>query len=616
MPMPTPIPFRGRRDFLRRVLAVASAGPFALGLTARGAIDFQRDADEFLAGYVKGYLPLYTSSSQASWAASTDVSEAHTAGQIERGQALNEFVGAPRVIETVRSLLDNKQALDDLAARQLEKVRLRAAEAPGTIPEVVKARTEAEAKQSATQDGFAYTLERPGKPVEHPSANDLDRALIGSRDLDDRRAVWETAKSIGAPLRDGLLRLRDLRNKVARAVGFDSFFALQVADYGMTVDRMIATCDGILDDVRPLYENLHAWARHALAARYNAPEPAGPIPAHWLPNRWGQNWPGLVEGVDADGPFKGKPREFITEQAEAFYVSIGFPKLPKSFYERSDLYPADPKSGRKKNSHASAWHIDLRDDVRSLMSIEPDMRWFTTAHHELGHIYYYISYSTPKVPILLREGANRAYHEAIGELMSLASGQRPYLKSVGLLSDAAAKADPVTWLLESALDGSSIVFLPFSAGVMTHFERDFYAGTIPDDGLNAAWWGHARRYQGIAPPAPRPETLCDAATKTHINDDPAQYYDYAIATVLKFQLHDHIARTILKQDPRDCNYFGNPEVGRFLRGILELGATRDWDAVLKEATGESLTARPMMTYFAPLLDWLKEQNRGRKVGWA
>ena len=244
------------------------------------------------------------------------------------------------------------------------------------------------------------------------------------------------------------------------------------------------------------------------------------------------------------------------------------------------------------------------------------MRWFSTAHHELGHIYYYMSYSTAKVPILLREGANRAYHEAIGELMSLASSQRPYLKSVGLLSDAAAKADPVTWLLDTALDGSSIVFLPFSAGVMTHFERDFYAGTIPDDGLNAAWWALARRYQGIVPPAPRSEDFCDPATKTHINDDPAQYYDYAIATVLKFQLHDHIARNILKQDPHDCNYYGNVEVGKFLRKILELGATRDWDAVLREATGESLTARPLMAYFEPLLEWLKKENRGRKVGWA
>ena len=613
MPVPSPVSPLGRRDFLLRALAVASAGPLVMG--AAGP-DREAMAGAFLEDYVNGYLPLYKASSEAAWAASTDVSEAHTAEQIARGQALNEFVGSPKVIEALQKQFVGNKDLGDLTARQVEKVRLKAAEAPGTIPEVVKARTEAEAKQSATQDGFVYTLERPGKPSEHPSANDIDRTLIGSRDLAERQAVWETSKAIGGPLREGLLRVRDLRNKVARAVGFDSFFALQVADYGMTVDKMIALCDGLLDDIRPLYENLHAWAKHALTKRYDAPVPDGPIPAHWLPNRWGQNWPGLVEGVDADGPFKGKTREFITEQAEAFYVSLGFPKLPPSFYTRSDLYPADPKTARKKNSHASAWHIDLRDDVRSLMSIEPDMQWFSTAHHELGHIYYFLSYSTPKVPILLREGANRAYHEAIGELMSLASGQRPYLKGVGLLSDAAAKADPVTWLLDTALDGSSIVFLPFSAGVMTHFERDFYTGAIPDDGLNAAWWALARRYQGIAPPAPRPETLCDPATKTHINDDPAQYYDYAIATVLKFQLHDHIARDILKQDPHDCNYYGNREVGKFLRGILELGATRDWDAVLKEATGESLTARPMMAYFAPLLDWLKEQNKGRKVGWA
>ncbi len=51
-----------------------------------------------------------------------------------------------------------------------------------------------------------------------------------------------------------------------------------------------------------------------------------------------------------DGPFKAKTKEFIVEQAERFYVSLGFPGLPRSFYEKSDLYPADPKSGRKKNS--------------------------------------------------------------------------------------------------------------------------------------------------------------------------------------------------------------------------------------------------------------------------
>ena len=107
---------------------------------------------------------------------------------------------------------------------------------------------------------------------------------------------------------------------------------------------------------------------------------------------------------------------------------------------------------------------------------------------------------------------------------------------------------------------------------MTHFERDFYAGTIKDAAAQRRLVEHSSAsIRGSPLPASGPETLCDAATKTHINDDPAQYYDYAIGTVIKFQLHDHIAREILKQDPRECNYYGNTKVGDFLRGILSTG---------------------------------------------
>jgi peptidyl-dipeptidase A len=618
-----------RRDFLRGSLA-AAAGAVGVPMAARCetagsslAASPQEEADAFLARFVDGWLPLQTAAEEANWSASTDVSEAHTAAQVARNLELNRYVGAPEVIATVRRLLEHSRAgsgdlrpaLNDLTARQLEKIRLRAAEAPGTIPEVVKARAEAEARQAATQDGFAFRIRRADQETP-ASANDIDRILVESRDLGERRAAWEASKAIGRPLRDGLLRLRDLRNKVAQTMGFDDFFALQVADYGMTVPEMLALCDRIIAEVKPLYQQLHVWARHALAKRYQAEVPKdGKLPAHWLPNRWGQNWPGLVEGVDMDAPFKGKPREFITEQAERFYISLGFPPLPKSFWDKSDLYPADPKSGRKKNSHASAWHVNLREDVRSLMSIEPDSRWFNTAHHELGHIYYYISYSTPAVPSLLRAGANRAFHEGVGDLIGLAAGQRPYLKQVGLLTPAAEKAEAVTFLLDTALDGSSVVFLPWSAGVMTRFEHNFYAGKVSDGALNAAWWTLAGQYQGIAPPGERPETLCDAATKTHINDDPAQYYDYAIGTVIKFQLHDHIAREILKQDPRECNYYGDKWVGEFLRGILAPGATKDWNAVLRQATGEGLSARALVAYFAPLADWLARENQGRTVCW-
>ena len=62
---------------------------------------------------------------------------------------------------------------------------------------------------------------------------------------------------------------------------------------------------------------------------------------------------------------------------------------------------------RKKNTHASGWHMDLENDIRSLMSVEPNDYWFTTAHHELGHVYYYMSYTRPDVPPLLRKARTR-----------------------------------------------------------------------------------------------------------------------------------------------------------------------------------------------------------------
>jgi peptidyl-dipeptidase A len=95
MPIPSPIPPQRRRDFLRRALALASLGTVAPGPWALGQADLDAAAS-FLKHYIDGYLPLYKASSEAAWAASTDVSEAHTADQIVKGQALNEFVGSRR----------------------------------------------------------------------------------------------------------------------------------------------------------------------------------------------------------------------------------------------------------------------------------------------------------------------------------------------------------------------------------------------------------------------------------------------------------------------------------------------------------------------------------------
>jgi peptidyl-dipeptidase A len=244
------------------------------------------------------------------------------------------------------------------------------------------------------------------------------------------------------------------------------------------------------------------------------------------------------------------------------------------------------------------------------MSVEPNAEWYETTHHELGHIHYYLCYSNPGVPPLLREGANRAYHEAVGSLMGLAAMQPRFVEAVGL-GAGGAKPDAIQLLLQSALNYA--VFIPWSAGTMFTFEKELYANELPPERWNARWWELVAQYQGIAPPSARGEEFCDAATKTHINDDPAGYYDYALSYVLLFQLHDHIAREILHQDPRDTNYFGETKVGEFLRSILRPGMSVDWKEMLEEKTGSSLSAEPMLRYFAPLMAWLKEQNKGRKA---
>lgn len=578
--------------------------------SAAVATPLQERAARFLTLVNAGYQALYRVNSEAQWAAATDVKPANDAAAEIAGKAYAAFNGNPAIINEAKDLLTHRRELTDLQVRQLERALLNAAEGPMTNPDLVNRRIAAETAQNSVLNGFQFKLS--GSNVV---ANDLDRILNKSSDLAARRAAWESAKLTGPALKAGLVNLQSLRNGVARELGHSNYFALQVAGYGMKSEEMLKLNDDFLRDIRPLYLQLHTWAKYKLAEKYHQPVPKR-IPAHWINNRWAQEWGGLVEAASLDRYFTNRTPESITKNAEQFYVGLGFPKLPASFWEKSDLFPVSPGSNRLKNSHASCWHVDLQEDIRSLMSVESNPWWFYTAHHELGHGYYFTAYTRPEVPPLLRTGANPAFHEGIGEQISLAAGQTPYLKTVGVLP-ADYQEDQTATLLETALS-HAIPFMFFASGTMTHWEHDLYVKNLPADQYNARWWQCVGDFQGVEAPAgpgSRGEEFCDAATKTHINDNPAYYYSYAVATVQKFQIHDYIARHILHQPPQACNYANNREVGDFLKKFLSVGATRDWRKLLHETTGEDLSTRAMKEYFAPLQKWLEKENAGRPIGW-
>lgn len=568
-----------------------------------------QEVQNFLDSYTTEYVKLYKRSSEAQWLANIEIKEGDTviakAAQAA-DEAMAAFTGSKDNIEKAQKYLALKDVLDSKQRKQLELILYAAANNPQTIADVVKERIKAESEQTQKLYGYQYLLN--GKKV---STNEIDDQLKSSTDLTQRLVVWNASKEVGKGLKAGLVNLRNLRNKTVQGLGYPDYFTYQVSDYNMTTPEMMQTMDKLMNELYPLYRELHTWMRYELAKKYHQSSVPDYIPAHWLSNRWGQDWSSAVTvtGVDLDKVLATKSKEWIVKEGEKLYTSIGFPALPPSFWEKSSLYPYPTDSAVKKNNHASAWHIDLDKDVRSLMSVEPNTEWWETANHELGHIYYYMTYTNPDVPPLLRGGANRAYHEAIGSMMGLAAMQKPYLVGRGLIP-ASVKTDSVQALLKEALN--TVVFMFFSCGTMGNFEKALYTDNLPEDKFNAKWWELTKKYQGIVPPTERGETFCDAATKTHINDDAAQYYDYALSYVLLYQLHNHIAKEILHQDPRATNYYGQRGIGEFLKKIMYPGASKDWREVLKESTGDELNAQAMLEYFQPLRAWLQEQNKGRK----
>ena len=59
--------------------------------------------------------------------------------------------------------------------------------------------------------------------------------------------------------------------------------------------------------------------------------------------------------------------------------------------------------------------------------------WLVTTHHEMGHIYYFLSYWDQ--PYIFRDSANPGFHEAVGDTISLSVSTPQHLVKIGLLKE-------------------------------------------------------------------------------------------------------------------------------------------------------------------------------------
>jgi peptidyl-dipeptidase A len=444
------------------------------------------------------------------------------------------------------------------------------------------------------------------------------KVFAENRDPKRLREVWEGWHTIGAPMKNDYTRFVELSNEGAREVGFADTGAMWQSRYDMPPDAFAKEMDRLWNQLRPLYLSLHTHVRARLHDKYGDIVPLdGPIPAYLLGNIWAQEWNNIYDlvapagnpGIALDAILKQRkvtPVE-MAKYGERFFTSLGFAPLPQTFWERSLL--TKPRD-RDVVCHASAWDINNADDVRIKMCIDPTAEDFTVIHHELGHNFYQRAYAPQ--PMILRDSANDGFHEAIGDTIAL-SVTPEYLVKIGLIDTVPDASGDLPLLMARALE--KLAFLPFGL-VVDQWRWSVFNGQVKPDRYNTAWWDLRLKYQGVAPPAPRGEEFFDPGAKYHV---PANtpYARYFLASVLQFQFHRSLAKAAGCTAPlHRCSIYDNKVAGERLQKALAMGASRPSPDVLEVLTGQrEMDATAIAEYFAPLKEWLDQQNRGRKVGW-
>ena len=454
----------------------------------------------------------------------------------------------------------------------------------------------------------------------------FESIIDNSRDPKELLRAWEGWHEIGKPMKPMYMRMVDIGNQGSVDLGYEGLSDLWFSKYDMPAEDFLDDTDRVWSEVKPLYDALHCHVRAKLNEHYGDEviSKTGPLPVHMLGNMWGQSWSNIYDLVYEEKPDskyidvtkiineKSLSEIEMVEYAEDFFISIGFKPLPKTFWERSlFVKPRD----RSVVCHASAWNLDpANNDLRIKMCIEKNEEDFITIHHELGHIFYYQAYN--HIPTVFQAGANDGFHEAFGDLLTL-SITPDYLVDIGFISEddaEEAKQDPIGLLMKQALDG--VVIVPWAL-MLDKWRSGVFDGDINESNLNSSWWSLREEYQGINTSYERSENYFDPGAKYHIPGN-TPYTRYYLASIMQYQFHEALCNLIDYDGYlHECSIYGNKEAGDRIISTMAMGQSLPWQEAFENLTGSrQLSGKSIMNYYAPLKEWLDEENKNRTCGWS
>ncbi|XP_063823935.1 angiotensin-converting enzyme-like isoform X1 [Ostrinia nubilalis] len=416
---------------------------------------------------------------------------------------------------------------------------------------------------------------------------DITEIFAKSLDPEELKHTWvEWHKAAGAKARANFTQYVQLYNEAAKLNDFKDVADWWQADYEVPdFEEQLAK---LWEDVKPLYQQLHAYVRKRLRDMHgdHVVSAKGPIPAHLLGNMWAQTWNNIEHFTR---PYPDKKEVDITQamkdqkytplkmfqMSDKFFRSLNLTAMPEKFWKNSII---EKPTDRDIVCHASAWDFYDGEDFRIKQCTTVDYEYFQTTHHEMGHIQYFLQYKDQ--PAIFRDGANPGFHEAVGDTIALSVSSPKHLRSVGLINgDAEDEQTEINQLYKMGID--KIVFLPF-AYTLDLFRYGVFRGTTPPEDYNCHYWRLREELQGVEPPVNRTEEDFDAAAKYHVSAN-VEYARYYVSFIIQFQFHRALCSIAGEYAPEDltrklvdCDIYESIAAGNALGNMLKMGSSKPW----------------------------------------
>ncbi|KAH8279413.1 hypothetical protein KR026_009369, partial [Drosophila bipectinata] len=446
---------------------------------------------------------------------------------------------------------------------------------------------------------------------------DIQKIVQTSRDSDELKYYWETWRE---------------KNQLWASLNFYTIVqsyqrAAKILEvpvhklwYRSDSQEMLQQMEQAMTELRPAYQQLHAFVRQELHKKYGGEvvDLNKPIPDHlfqqvveqaWAPGSILEDYYPRAQLPEFDEYVRHLNAKAMVNESENFYTSLGFEPLSPEFHKNQLKEPNEDRP----NDDCRPSVFDLTPHPYLMYCEKVSFRKLMQYHSHLARVYY--AQQRSHLPSYYFKAYNLEF--AVGEAVVLSASSPTHLTGRQLAKGVLNDRELMNRLFRMSLH--TILSIPLYY-VHTKVMHDLLSDAVDMDTVNKHYWRLMEQYAGVEPPMDRGEGAIDFPYKFYVNIDQNFQTQKFISEILGYQFYRELCKKSFNNKPlHNCDFYGNLAVGNSLKSMMSLGSKKPWrdvvTKILPNNTGISSLA--LLEYYQPVLDWVGNYNKeaNAKIGW-